>query len=111
MDRCLMYYRARDGRHLQSGRPMIQEGIACVGCASFESPTACTMVSICLEAYPGRPLEMFQLGLAVDTVTEVARRIYSIAGPRSTDSVCLQHWLLCFGGESGDLWKIIAVFV
>ena len=32
------------------------------------------------------------------------------AGPVGTDSVSLQHWLLCFGADSGELWMIVGDF-
>ena len=49
-----------------------------------------------LEAYSGRPPDIFILDLTEDTVMEVAWSIYGSAGPRVTDSVSLQHWILLF---------------
>ena len=42
------------------------------------------------------------------TVTEVVGQIFVGAGPRGTDSVSLQYWLLRFGATSGELRLIVA---
>ena len=46
-----------------------------------------------------------------DTVTAVAGRLSGGAGPGSTDSVSLQHWLLRLGAASAEFRRIVGDFV
>ena len=46
-----------------------------------------------------------------NTMTAVAGRLSGGAGPRGTDSVSLQHWLLRFSAASAELRLIVGDFI
>ena len=68
-----------------------------------KQPEARTPTAACLESYTGRPPELTPVDITDDTVTVVAGRLLSGAGPGGTDSVSLQQWILRFGAESTEL--------
>ena len=63
-----------------------------------------------LDSYLDRPTELVPVYITSNTMTTVAVQISGRAGPGGTKSVCLQHWLLFFGVESGELRLIVADF-
>ena len=63
-----------------------------------------------LDNYPVNPLEMVPVNITDNVVVAVAGRLSREAGPRGTDSVSLQHWILRFGAASGELRLIVAEF-
>ena len=64
-----------------------------------------------MESYTGRPPELTPVDITDDTVMAVAGRLSGGAGPRGTDSVSLQHWLLRFGAASAELRLIVGDFM
>ena len=74
-------------------------------------PEAQTPTAESLESYPGRLPELTPVDITEDTVTEVAERLLGGAGPRGTDSMSLQHWLLRFGGASLELRLVVGEFI
>ena len=76
-----------------------------------KQPEARTPTAACLESYTGCPPDITPVDITDDTVTAVAGRLLGGAGPRGTDSVSLQHWLLRFGAASAELRLIVGDFV
>ena len=64
-----------------------------------------------MDSYTGRPPELTLVDITDDTVTAVTGRLLGGAGPRRTDSVLSQHWLLRFGAASAELRLIVGDFV
>ena len=73
-------------------------------------PEARTLTAAILDAYPDHPPELTLADIKYDTVTVVAGRLLGGAGPSGTDLISLQHWLLRFGAESGELRLIVGDF-
>ena len=74
-------------------------------------PEARTPTATSLDSYLGRPPELTPVDITKEMVTAVAGRLLGGAGPRGTDSVSLQHWLLRFGAASAELRLIFGDFV
>ena len=70
------------------------------------TPTAAS-----LDSYPDLPPDLTPVDITDDTVTVVAGRLSRGAGPGGTYSVSLQHWILQFGGKSGELRLIVGDFM
>ena len=64
-----------------------------------------------MDVYNGRPLEITPVDITDNMVTVVAGRLFGGDGPRGTDSVSLQHWLLRFSAASTELRLIVVDFV
>ena len=62
-----------------------------------------TLSAASLDTYPDQPPELFPVDITDEKVTEAVGRLYGGARLGGTDSVSLQHWLLRFGAESGEL--------
>ena len=74
-------------------------------------PEARTPTVACLTSYTRCPPEITLVDITDDTVTAVAGRLSGGVGPRGTDLVSLQHWLLRFGAASAELRRIVGDFV
>ena len=74
-------------------------------------PEARTLTAASLTSYTGCPPDLTPVDITDDTVTAVAGRLSGGAGPRGTDSVSLQHWILQFGATSAELRLIVREFV
>ena len=62
------------------------------------------------EAYRIKPPAFVSMYITDKTVASVAIRMSGAAGPRGTDLVSLQHWILQFGAVSAGLWHIFGEF-
>ena len=71
-------------------------------------PDARPSLAACLDTYADNPPEMVPVDITDDVVSAVAGRLSGGEGPGGTDLVSLQHWLLRFGEESGELRQIVA---
>ena len=69
------------------------------------APTAAS-----LDLYPDCLMEMVPADITDNTVTAVAGRHSGGAVPGETGLVSLQHWILRFGGASGELRLIFGNF-
>ena len=74
-------------------------------------PEARPPTAASLTPYTGCPPELTPVDITNDTVMAVAGRLSGGAGPRGTDSVLLQHWLLRFGATSAELRLIVGDFI
>ena len=70
-----------------------------------------TLTASCLESCTGCTPELTPVDKTDDTVTAVTGQLSCGAGPRGTDSVSLQHWILSFGAAGAELSLIIGDFV
>ena len=73
-------------------------------------PDARPPTAISFEAYGGKPLDIVPVYITNETVASVARQLSGAAGPRGSDLVSLQHWLLRFGATSAELHHISGEF-
>ena len=72
---------------------------------------AWTPTVACLTSYTECPPEFTLVDITYDTVMAVVGRLLVGTGPRRTDSVLLEHWLLWFGAASAELRRIVGNFV
>jgi hypothetical protein len=63
-----------------------------------------------MEDYDTLP-DFVDLDITEDVVEQVARRLSGSAGPGGSDAQAIQHWLLRFGGASGELRRAVAGLV
>ena len=56
-----------------------------------------------LDSYPRQPLDLSPVDVTYDTVKKIVGRLSGGTGPGRTESVSLQHWLLQFSAESGEM--------
>ena len=89
------------GRVLQPGHRYTKTGDRVMEVLHAKHPEARTPTAASLDSYPDRPPELSPVDITDDTLTAVVGRLSGEAGPGSTDSVLLQHWLLRFGAASG----------
>ena len=75
-----------------------------------KNPDALPPSTASLDNYPVNPLEMVPVNITDNVVVAVAGRLSREAGPRGTDLVSIQHWILRFGAASGELRLIVAEF-
>ena len=64
-----------------------------------------------LDTYTGRPPDLVSVDIPDKTVTKVAGSLSGGSGIGETDLVSLQHWLLRFGAEIGELRLTVEDFV
>ena len=82
---------------LQSGDRFNKTGDRVLEVLRAKHPEARTPTATSLTSYTGCPPKLTPVDITDDTVTAVAGRLSGGAGPRGTDSVSLQYWLLRFG--------------
>ena len=50
------------------------------------------------------------MGVTNKMVASVTQRLLVAAGPKFSDLISLQHWLLRFGEASAEIWQIFGEF-
>ena len=99
------------GGVLQPGGRCEKTGDRVLKVLRAKHPEARPPTAASLTPYTGGPPEITPVEITNDTVTAVARRLSGGAGPRGTDSVSLQHWLLRFGAANAELRLIVGDFI
>ena len=101
---------ARDrGGILQGDDIDVKSGLPVKEVLASKHPDARTPDITALEEYDVVP-DLVPLDITGDTVLAIAPKLQGAAGPGGVDAIALQHWLMRFGKESGELRDAVASF-